>query len=224
MTQTHYIKQPIWHVLLLCSNIIYITMLVSTLSAVISVFTSPKRKTKSNSHSCIFETTCAPHCVCTDSLYRHLPWLVHANVALFGICDDITTKLLSYKIMVQSSSSSVEEKPRIKMCTFKLESAMLKNRVPTSYTVHERNGAQQPQDGNMGKFYAGPSEQSSYECPRGLWRNAWNWGVDNRVGGLVTSNKQETKHFAASNQLPTNENLEGCKYTRRPPHNNRTFL
>ena len=52
--------------------------------------------------------------------------------------------------MVQSSSSSVEEKPRIKMCTFKLESAMLKNRVPTSYTVHERNGAQESQDGNMG--------------------------------------------------------------------------
>ena len=44
MTQTHYIKQPIWHVLLLCSNIIYITMLVSTLSAVITVFTSPKRE------------------------------------------------------------------------------------------------------------------------------------------------------------------------------------
>ena len=49
--------------------------------------------------------------------------------------------------MVQSSSSSVEEKPRIKMCTFKLESAMLKNRVPISYTVHERNGAQEPRMG-----------------------------------------------------------------------------
>lgn len=39
--------------------------------------------------------------------------------------------------MVQSSSFSVEEKPR--MCNFKLESAMLENHVPTSYTVHERN-------------------------------------------------------------------------------------
>lgn len=51
--------------------------------------------------------------------------------------------------MVQSSSFSVEEKPRIKMYNFKLESAMLENHVPASYTVHERNGAQEPQDGNM---------------------------------------------------------------------------
>lgn len=64
--------------------------------------------------------------------------------------------------MVQSSSFSVEENPRIKMCNFKLESAMLKSRVPTSYTVHERNGAQERQDGNKGKFYAGPSEHSSF--------------------------------------------------------------
>ena len=48
------------------------------------------------------------------------------------------------------------------MCNFKLESAMLENHVPTSYTVHERNGAQERQDGNMGKFYAGPSEHSSF--------------------------------------------------------------
>ena len=41
------------------------------------------------------------------------------------------------------------------MCNFNLESAMLENHVPTSYTVHERNGAQERQDGNMGKFYAG---------------------------------------------------------------------
>lgn len=62
--------------------------------------------------------------------------------------------------MVQSSSFSVEEKPR--MCNFKLESAMLENHVRTSYTVHERNDAQERQDGNMGKFYAGPSEHSSF--------------------------------------------------------------
>lgn len=73
--------------------------------------------------------------------------------------------------MVQSSSFSVEEKLHLKMRNFKLESAMLKSRVPTSYTVHEKNAAQEPQDRNMGKFYAGPSEHSSYECPRGLWRN-----------------------------------------------------
>ena len=39
---------------------------------------------------------------------------------------------------------------------------MLENHVPTSYTVHERNGAQERQDGNMGKFHAGPSEHSSF--------------------------------------------------------------
>lgn len=37
------------------------------------------------------------------------------------------------------------------MCNFNLESAMLENHVPTSYTVHERNGAQERQDGNMHK-------------------------------------------------------------------------
>lgn len=48
------------------------------------------------------------------------------------------------------------------MCNFNLESAMLENHVPTSYTVHERTGAQERQDGNMDKFYAGPSEHSSF--------------------------------------------------------------
>ena len=32
------------------------------------------------------------------------------------------------------------------MCNFNLESAMLENHVPTSYTVHERNGAQERTD------------------------------------------------------------------------------
>lgn len=73
--------------------------------------------------------------------------------------------------MVQSSSFSVEEKPRIKMYNFKLESAMLENHVPTSYTVHERNGAQEPQDGNMGKFYA----------PRGF-----SYGGTLEIEGLIT--------------------------------------
>ena len=48
------------------------------------------------------------------------------------------------------------------MCNFKLESAMLKSHPLTSYTVHERNGAQERQDGNMDKFHAGPSEHSSF--------------------------------------------------------------
>lgn len=48
--------------------------------------------------------------------------------------------------MVQSSSFSVEEKLHLKMRNFKLASAMLKSRVPTSNTIHEKNAAQEPQD------------------------------------------------------------------------------